>query len=59
MFSMTDPRNCSCQESSVNCQDQRVWMIGSMPNMLAGMHEFHMHVGSGMLQQWHVTTVAG
>jgi len=48
---MTNSRNCTCQQSSVNCRDQCVRMKGSMQNMSAGMYGFHMHVGSIVLQQ--------
>jgi len=50
MYPMTNSRNCTCQQSSVNCQDQCVRMIGPMQNMSANMHECRMHVRSIALQ---------
>ena len=52
MYLMTNSRNCTCQQSSVNCRDQWVRKIESLQNMSEGMHEFHMHKGSIALQQW-------
>ena len=52
MYPMTNSRNCTCQQSSVNCRDQCVRMIESMQSMSANMHEFRMHVGSIALQLW-------
>ncbi len=37
---MTNSQNCTCQQSSENCWDQCVCMIGSMQIMSADMHEF-------------------
>ena len=46
MNPMTNSRNCTCQQSSVNCRDQCVCTKVSVQNVLAGSQGFCMHVGN-------------
>ena len=48
---MPNSRNCTLQQSSVNCRDQCVHKEVSLHNVSVGMKGFRMHVGSVVLQQ--------
>ncbi len=50
MDPVTNSRNCTCQQSSVNRRDQCVCTKVSVQNMLAGSQGFRMHVGNVELQ---------
>jgi len=50
MNPMTNSRNCTCQQSSVNRRDQCVCTKVSVQNMLAGSQGFCMHIGNIELQ---------
>ncbi len=55
MYLMTNSQNCTCQQSSVNCQDQRVCMKGSIAAFARSKATMELYLETEFrpIQYWH------